>query len=77
MKRMVVPDLESRTIDTMIAEHRVLARDEGRVFIGWHATNQQTARALVRGGRYVPPQRTGLVFVAILVRKGILRFYVI
>ena len=59
VKRMVVPDLENRTIETMKAEHAVLLRKEDCSFIGWHVTNQETARALVRGGRYVPPERTG------------------
>ena len=57
---MVVPDLENRTVETMKAEHWVL-KDNGRFFIGWHVTNQETARALVRGGRYVPPERIGSV----------------
>ena len=61
-KRRAVLDLEGRTIETMRAEHRVLSLN-GHIFIGWHVTTEETARTLVRGGRYVPPERIGSVSV--------------
>ena len=57
-KRTVVPDLDIGTIEMLRAQHITL-RENGSFFIGWHATDTETARALLGGGRYVPPERTG------------------
>ena len=57
-KRTVVPDLDIGTIEMLRGQHIAL-RENGSFFIAWHVTDAETARTLLGGGRYVPPERTG------------------
>ena len=43
----------------MLRAQHIVLRENGSFFIGWHATDTETARTLLGGGRYVPPKRTG------------------
>ena len=57
---MVVPDLENGSSEMLHAQHITL-RENGSFFIVWHATDTETARTLLGGGRYDPPERTGYI----------------